>query len=706
MPASPDLCYPASMKFFSGAARPWLIGLGVGVVLALVSLLGGVEFLELKSLDYRFLLRGPIRPVAPIVIISIDEDSFDELDLAWPWPRALHGRLLDLLSQGRPAAIGLDILFIEPSLHGPRDEPPLAAAVARAGNVVLGANLTKTQGEYGVKDDLNPPLPVIRQGAAGFGFVNLATDEDGFVRSGDLRLPFQQGVQKSFDVHLYNLAVKAGIPAKPLPQEPTVYINYRGPRRTFPVIPYYRVLNGEVKPEVFQGKIVMVGSTALALHDDFLTPFSAGLLSGLDRMPGVEVHANLLETLLQGNRLIRIHLYLGALLALIAALLTTLATFRLRAVRAFLLIVAVGAAYTVVAFWAFVSLYLWLDFVPVQLALVSGYGTAVVVNYVREQREKRRLSRFFSPDVIKEILRSQSESSLVGSRRRVTVLFSDIRGFTSLSEKLSPEEVVEMLRDYLTTMTEVVFKYGGTVDKYIGDAIMALYGAPFDQPNHAEQAVRTALEFQEQVKALSERWEAKCGVRLRNGVGINTGEAVVGTIGSQQRLEYTAIGDTVNLASRLEGLTKDFLSPIVISENTYEEVKHLFYSRYLGEVKVKGKEIPVKIYAVEKAEGRQAPRALLEAPLTIVDEDVTITAVMLDLSRTGVAARNLPKRIPANRIVGIRIELPGFPEPLAVDGRVIWSEGDRAGFGFLGLSLENENLLEDFVKRRAATPES
>jgi len=255
-------------------------------------------------------------------------------------------------------------------------------------------------------------------------------------------------------------------------------------------------------------------------------------------------------------------------------------------------------------------------------------------------------------------------------------------------------------------MTEIVFKYGGTVDKYIGDAIMALYGAPFDQPNHAEQAVRTALEFQEQVKALSERWEAKCGVRLRNGVGINTGEAVVGTIGSQQRLEYTAIGDTVNLASRLEGLTKDFLSPVVISENTYEEVKHLFYSRYLGEVKVKGKEIPVKIYAVEKAEGRQSPRALLEVPLTIVDEDVTITAVMLDLSRTGVAVRNLPKRIPANRIVGIRIELPGFPEAFTVDGRVIWSEGDRAGFAFLGLSLENENLLEDFVKRRAATPES
>ncbi|MBI2152335.1 MAG: CHASE2 domain-containing protein [Candidatus Rokubacteria bacterium] len=688
------------MKFSSGAARPWLIGVGVGVVVALVTLLGVVDSLELGSLDRRFILRGPIRPASPIVIISIDEDTFDELDLAWPFPRALHGRLLDLLSQGRPAAIGLDILFIEPSMHGPPDDQALAKAVARAGNVVLGANLTTTEGQYGSKQDLNPPLPVIRKGAAAFGFVNLVTDEDNFVRRGDIRLPYQEGVQESFDLHLYNLAVKAGVPTKPLPPDRRVYINFRGPKRTFPIVPYYQVLNGDVKPEEFAGKIVLVGAAAAVLHDEFPTPFS-----GEEKMPGVEVHANMLETLLHGNRLTRIHPYVGALLALVAALLATLATSRLRPIRAFLLIVAAGTLYAALAFWVFVKLYFWLELVSVVLALVSGYGTTVVANYIREQREKRRLSRFFSPDVIKEILKSQSEGSLVGSRRRVTVLFSDIRGFTSLSEKLSPEQVVEMLRDYLTTMTEVVFKYGGTVDKYIGDAIMALYGAPFEQPNHAEQAVRTALEFQEQVKVLSERWEAKCGARLRNGVGINTGDAVVGTIGSQQRLEYTAIGDTVNLASRLEGLTKDFLSPIVVSESTHEEVKHLFYSRYLGEVKVKGKEIPVKIYAVEKAEGRQAARAFLEAPLTIVDEDVTITASMLDLSRTGVAARSLPKRIPANRIVGIRIDLPGLPEPLTVDGRVIWSNEDRAGFAFVGLSLEHENLLEDFVKRRAPTAE-
>jgi adenylate cyclase len=687
------------MKWLPGSTRPWVTGLAAGGLLGLATLVGVFDFLELKSLDLRFILRGPVAPASPIVIVSIGEDSFDELDLAWPFPRALHARLVDALSRGGPVAIGFDVLFVEPSLYGPADDEALGAAVARAGNVVLGANLTTTETAFGVKDDLNPPLPVIRRGAAAFGFVNFAFDGDGFVRSGDLRLPFQDGVQLSFDHHLHTLAVKAGLPAKPLPPERRVLVNFRGPKRTFPVVPYYQVVNGEVDPETFRGAIVLIGATAAVLHDEFPTPFS-----GEERMPGVEIHANLLDTLLQGNRLVRLHPYVAAALALAGALAAALLTSALRPVQAFLLILGAGAVYAAAAFALFVGRHLWVDVIPAQAGLFLGYGATVVVDFVREQREKRRLSRFFSPDVIKEILRAQKESSLMGSRRRVTVLFSDIRGFTSLSEKLSPEEVVEMLRDYLTTMTEIVFKHGGTVDKYIGDAIMALYGAPFDQPNHAEQAVRTALEFQEKVKELSGRWEARCGVRLRNGVGINTGEAVVGTMGSQQRLEYTAIGDTVNLASRLEGLTKDFLSPILVSESTYEEVRHLFYARALGEVKVKGKEIPVKIYAVEKEEGRQAPRAPLEAPLTIVDEDVSFAAAVTDLSRTGVAVRSLPKRIPANRIVGIRIEAPGLPRPVVADGRVVWAEGDRAGFAFLGLSLDDENLLEDFVKRRLSPP--
>jgi adenylate cyclase len=191
--------------------------------------------------------------------------------------------------------------------------------------------------------------------------------------------------------------------------------------------------------------------------------------------------------------------------------------------------------------------------------------------------------------------------NLGSSRRLLTVLFCDIRGFTPMSERLEPEVVAELLGEYLTDLTAVVFKHGGTVDKYVGDCIMALYNVPFEHPEHAQQAVRTANEIQEHTRALSERWKARTGVDLVNGVGICTGEAIVGTLGSRQRLEYTAIGDTVNLAARLETLTKEFEAPIIISEATYALLNDEFSVRPLGTVTIKGKEKPAKIYAVLKS---------------------------------------------------------------------------------------------------------
>src|SRR4029450_1727148 len=202
----------------------------------------------------------------------------------------------------------------------------------------------------------------------------------------------------------------------------------------------------------------------------------------------------------------------------------------------------------------------------------------------------------------RDVAPHRAEGPLAPSRRMVTVLFSDIRGFTALSEKLPPEDVAEMLRDYLSAMTEIVFDHGGTVDKYIGDCVMALYNVPFEDPDHALKAVRTALDLQERTLQVSDRWEARLGAPLRNGVGINTGEAVVGTMGSRQRLEYTAIGDTVNLASRLEALTKDYGVPILISEYTHQLVQHELHGRELGEGRGKGKSQAGKVFAIPPVE--------------------------------------------------------------------------------------------------------
>ncbi len=592
---------------------PWRVlaaGAAIGALVAGASALDPgrlFEFAELKALNGQFNARGTVKPRSPILIVTVDEDSFDELDLAWPWPRALHGRFLDAVSRGKPAAIGLDLIFAEPSSRGPADDAALAGAVARARNVVLGAALTTVREESYEKLDPNAPIRPIRDGAVGFGFVNYEQDVDAFVRRAVMSRPFQGGQMPAFDLLLYGLAERAGIPARPLPLQRDLFINFRGPARTFPRVPYHRVVSGEVPPETFTGRIVLVGATSQTLHDIFPTPFAPD-----GTMPGVEIHANTLESLLQGLWIRRPPAAIVPLLTVLAAIASAWVAARRHPVTAFGVTGALTLAYLGASHVAFRQGY-WVDAVPVPVAIgVAHFGT-VVRDFIREQREKRRLSRFFSPEVVKEIVRHKDDATLDSGRRRMTVLFSDIRGFTSISERMSPEEVVAFLRDYLTEMTEAVFKHGGTIDKYMGDGIMALYNVPFEAPDHAARAVRTGLEFQERLRPLAERFAAQHGGVLRCGVGINTGEAVVGTIGSRQRLEYTAIGDAINLGSRLESVTKDFNVPIIVSEETHAEVQHLFATRYLGEVPIKGKELPVKVYTVLGPAGSGEPDAGAEA---------------------------------------------------------------------------------------------
>ena len=541
-----------AMDWLRGATPLWFRGAGLGLCVVLVFVLGFLEPLERSWLDLQFTLRGAEPPQTPVVLISIGEDSFDELHQRWPWPRVLHARFLEILSRGHPAVIGLDVVFPEPSPFGPQDDLALGRAVRRAGNVILAATLTLDQGSLGEKRDMNPPIKPIREGAAGYGPVGFERDDDAFVRRAHLNWIHQGKEYPSFDLLVYRAAAKAGIHTRPV-QGRSLLINFRGAPRTFTTIPYYQVLRGEVLPEEFSGKIVLVGATSPVLHDQFPTPFASH-----GDMPGVEIHANVLETLIRGIPLVRIHGLLAVAFMLAASLLAVWAGNRMRPLVALGTVGLVAGLSLGAGFVAFVRGRLWADVAAVQVALVLGYGASVVENFIREQREKKRLARFFSPAVVTEIIRHRKDETMGSARRLITVLFSDIRGFTSLSEKLPPEQVVEILTEYLTDLTEVVFRHGGTVDKYVGDCIMALYNVPLAQPDHAARAVRTAIEFQQRMRALSARWEAKLGGPLRAGVGINTGDAVVGTMGARQRLEYTAIGDTVNLASRLESLTKEF----------------------------------------------------------------------------------------------------------------------------------------------------
>ncbi len=679
----------------------WLRGLLWGLAVAAAFHFGLFEGAERWGLNALFHLRGPVAPKSPIVIVSIDEDSFDELNIPWPWPRSLHGQLLDTVNQGNPAVIGFDVLFSEPSLYGAEDDSALADSVRRAGNVILASARTQTLTDLGdlivEKEDLNPPIPMVRRSAAGFGPVNFSYDDDAFVRWTNLTPIFQRTEWPHFNLLLYRKAIEAGIQGHPV-RESRFVINYRGGPRSFPTVPYYRVLNGEVPPEAFAGKIVLVGPTTPVLQDVHPTPFAP------QGMPGVEIHANALETVLQGIPIMPVHGAITVLFIFAAGVLAVWLTNRLRPLQAFGVMLMAAALSGAAGFGAFLWGHLWTDLTPIPTALGLGFGATVVENFILVQREKRRLSPFFSPAVLREILRQREGQPLLASRRRITVLFSDIRGFTTLSTKLQPEEVAEFLREYLTALTEAVFLHGGTVDKYIGDCIMALYNAPFEEPDHAARAVHTALEFQKRTRELSARWEAKLGMPLKNGVGINTGDAVVGTMGARQRLEYTAIGDTVNLASRLESITKEFGTPIIISESTYREVQTRFRTRWLGNVTVKGREaIPTAIYGVLEAaeeEVRREVRIPVEAAVMITEGELSVLASLSDLSRGGISVHDLPREFGMGEIEQLRFQLPASDRPINAMGRVAWSAKDKAGFRFIELEPAAQAEIEEFVTRQ------
>jgi len=678
--------------------RKHLAGILAGVAVVVLVQFGLLDNLEYWAFDQLFEWRGTREPKLPVVIVTIDESSMSELNEQWPFPRAMHGQLLTKIAEGRPRAIGVDIIFDTPSSRGPVDDEALGAAVARAGNVVLAAALSEDIQPFYKRTTLNAPIPVVRRGAAGIATITMPADADSQIRRVELWTSLEGERLVPLDAQLHALLARAGVSVAPLPDVPSVLINFRGGPRTYPWVSYYRVVRGEIPREYWKDKVVLVGPTSAVFHDLFTTAFARG-----GDMPGIEVHANALETLVHANPIRQVPRPLSTALAVVAGLAGCALVVRLRAFRAFLAVAGLWVVLTLVAFGSFAVLDVWMHAMAATVALVLGYGGTVIEHFVREQRERRRLSQFFSPAVVREVVRNKDDGSLTTSRRLVTVLFSDIRGFTSLSEKLEPEQVAEMLREYLSEMTEIVFRHGGTVDKYIGDCIMALYNAPFEDPAHAYRAVLTALEFQERTRTVSKRWEDKLGIAIRNGVGINTGEAVVGTLGSRQRLEYTAIGDAINLGARLESLTKDYKANIIISETTYALVRNQFVTRELGEVTVKGKTRPVKIYAVLPDSIRKHPRTSLAvaATLSIPGGGRTCRVTTRDISEGGMALTGVPEDWVKGQRVQLRCEGGVLPKALVAEAVIAWREGDEVGVTFVALDPDSVPALAEYLSSRA-----
>jgi|GEM_PF-522607 len=670
--------------------RTILEGLLVAGVVTLILVFSGFEKIEGWILNTQFSLRGEIPPKSPIVIVSIDEDSFDELELQWPWPRSIHAQFLHILQQGHPAIIGFDVLFTEPSQLGLEDDEALGQAVRHAGNVVLGAALSQVERDFFFKENLNPPIPIIRKHSAGYGPVNLPLDDDAFVRRAQPNFTFQNKSTPSFDGLIFQKAKNAGLTEAILPEGP-FFINFRGGPRTFRTIPFHRVINGEISPETFRNKIVLIGATSPLLHDVYATPFATN-----GNMPGVELHANVLETMLQGIPIQRVSRPMLLLLTFAMGIAGMWLAHHFSPISGLFVVGCLMCATLVASYLGLTYLHLWLDFVPLPATLFLAYATATVESYVKERREKQRLSQYFSPSVLTDILGHPADQPLQSQRRIVTVLFSDIRNFSSISEQLTPEETAAFLRVYFTEMTDVVFRHGGMVDKYMGDAIMALFNVPFDQPNHARQAIGTAFELQNRVAALGQQFQERYARVLTCGIGIHTGEAIVGTMGSKQRFEYTAIGDTINLGARLESLSKKFPANIILSETTYQEIRYQYITRSLGSTEIQGREKPERIYTALETDGRQEPRFAIEGHVELEQQGKVYRGKIKNLSQLGMALQSISVILESEEICPVRLCLHCLTNPISLQAKVVWQHHQHAGFIFLEIPPPFYAMMKEY----------
>jgi adenylate cyclase len=602
---------------------PWLRKNPLVILFAVFAIVALAEFVRmdwLQGLERRFsdvfvAAQAPnLKPDAAIVVVDVDEASLDALAQEagrWPWPRSIHGELVAGIARQAPSAIVFDIMFSEPDVFRAEADEYFNQVVA------------ETPGVF---------FPVPRQPAAGDAFgwpLSELADALGAVRTADadpaatidITLPralspenWRLGIINFFAdpdgvgrrYYVYQDAHGWKLPSLParvvqelglgVPTTESVALSFPGGRAAYPHISYVDLLadfNREKPlrdPQELRDKIVVIGVSATGLHDIRATPLDP-------QHPGVDILAAAIDNLKNGNYLREADARWPALatLLLLAAL---LAAFQLR-----MNTLALGAALAVISLAAVAGAYFAagsLLVLPVLRFLLFGwafYFAAALQAYLRERREReqavREFSRFVNPHVVNELI-EHGGLSREGENRQVTLLFSDIRGFTTLSETRTPQEIVSILNRYFTRQVAAIFRNNGALDKFIGDAIMAIWGAPLDDPRHAVNAVHTALDMADELEAFR-REMGDLGQDFDVGIGIHSGAAVVGLIGSEQRREYTAIGDTVNLASRIEGLTKG-VARILVSEDTRNLCGDAFDFVPRGLYKVKGRAQEVALY--------------------------------------------------------------------------------------------------------------
>jgi len=573
--------------FKNKLAKTLIVSIFIAVIVSLLMTAGFLDTWESKISDAFY---SPSTTDDTIVIVAIDDSSLQELGML-PWPRSYYATVINNINQS--SVVGIDIIF---DLATNAENDSKLAESLKGANAVLAAEYTSFSFVDGEMYGTGLIKPNATLGAEGVdfdtGFVNLYLDSDGVIRS---FVPKISGVGDIGDYDHFSLAIVDKIPGVTRELESNrMLIKFFGEPGGYKYYSFSDIYYNRIDSSEFEGKIALIGVTSPVEHDDYTVPISN------QDMPGVEIHANLVQSILTKNYLSYQDALSTIVVILLFALLTGLLMFKFKMHIATILLAVIAIVYLFLSVLYSFDSGIILNVLYPLLTILLVYIALVVIYYRTEERSRKWITSVFgkyvSPVVIENLIKNPDKLNLGGKKRNITIFFSDIRGFTSISEKLAPEELVHLLNEYLTEMTSIILKNQGLVDKYMGDAIMAFWGAPLDQPNHAELACQSSLEMIDKLKELQKKWKKEGIPSFDIGIGLNSGEAVVGNMGSSKRFDYTAMGDNVNLASRLEGLNKTYGTNIIISENTYKVVKDKFKTRKLDLVTVKGKKKSITIY--------------------------------------------------------------------------------------------------------------
>src|SRR6516164_5869112 len=623
-----------------------------------------IEELRLRTFDLFQVMRPREQTMRPVVIADIDEASLKEVG-QWPWPRTVIADLVTRLRDYGAVAVGFDIVFAEPdrmspavaagSFRGldaqtrekltalPSNDTIFAEAIKKAGGIVVGqagaaAPAPRNEAEATLQPgfairgpDPRPFLvtfpgllrniPAIEQAAAGRGLFSINPERDGIVRRVPVVMDAQDGLVPSLTIEMLRVVSRAGailirtdqtgvravaVPGLEVPTDKNgqfwVHFNSHDPER---YVSAADILNGRVPADRFRGRLVLVGTSAVGLLDIKTTPVEPA-------MPGVEVHAEILENVLTKLLLASPGYAIGG--EIVAAVVFGLAIIVAAPMLPAGIVVALGAVLIAgligISWYFFVEHHLLIDFTYPLISCWLIYLVLTFVNYFREQQQRQQIRSAFgfylSPPLVEQLARSPEKLVLGGEERRMTILFSDVRGFTTISEhyKDDPQGLTRLMNRFLTPLTNAIIDRKGTIDKYIGDAIMAFWNAPVDDAEQEANACEAALEMLSRAETLNDELKHEAEVNggvympLRIGIGLNTGPCVVGNMGSDFRFNYSVLGDTVNLASRLEARTKDYRVPIVIGSRTAEAAQRKFAVMEIDLILVKGKTQPEAVFTV------------------------------------------------------------------------------------------------------------